>query len=377
MHKGGAVKMSSISLQNITKYYGKELILNNISLVVKDKEFMCITGPSGSGKTTLLRLIAGLDSDYTGKIYMDDIDCENLNPAERNISMVFQEYALYPNLKAKDNISFPLRIKRYSRERVAEKLKSTVELIDIGVEKYLEFFPKELSSGHKQRVATGRAIVRDNPNVFLLDEPLSNLDAKIRMNTRVYLSRLITELGSTTIYVTSDSSEAMALADRVAVINNGKFVQVDRPYDIYYHPKNMFIADFFGLLGMNFIYGKIREDKFYFDKYSIDISAYIQYIQKDFFEKINKEEKLVLGIRPEDISFSTDRSKNKVEAKVDLIQRFPPKVNIRCRFKDNIINVICFRKNITDIVPGADIYLDFDESKIYLFYTDGGDAVFS
>ena len=153
--QGGAVKMSSISLQNITKYYGKELILNNVSLDVKDKEFMCITGPSGSGKTTLLRLIAGLDSDYTGKIYMDDIDCENLNPAERNISMVFQEYALYPNLKAKDNISFPLRIKRYSRERVAEKLKSTVKLINIGVEKYLEFFPKELSAGHKQRVATG------------------------------------------------------------------------------------------------------------------------------------------------------------------------------------------------------------------------------
>ena len=374
MHEGGAIKLSSISLQNVTKYYGKELILNNVSLDIKDREFMCVTGPSGGGKTTLLRLIAGLDPDYTGKIYMDDVDCENLNPAERNISMVFQEYALYPNLKAKDNISFPLRIKRYSRERVAEKLKSTVKLIDIGVEKYLEFFPKELSSGHKQRVATGRAIVRDNPNVFLLDEPLSNLDAKIRMNTRVYLSKLITELGSTTIYVTSDSSEAMALADRVAVINNGKFVQVDRPYDIYYHPKNMFVADFFGLLGMNFIYGNVKGDKFYFDKYNIDIPAYIQ---KDVLEKVNKEEKLVLGIRPEDINFSTDRSENKVEVKVDLIQKFPPKTNIRCRFKDNIINVICFIKDITDIAPGTGIYLEFDRSKIHLFYPGSGDAVFS
>ena len=366
--------MSNISIRNVTKYYGEELILDNISIDIKDKEFLCVSGPSGGGKTTLLRIVAGLDTDYTGKIYIDNVDCRELSPADRNISMVFQEYALYPNLIAKSNISFPLRIKKYSRQRVAEKLKSTVELIDIGVEKYLDFFPKELSEGHKQRVATGRAIIKDNPSVFLLDEPLSNLDAKLRMNTRTYLKKLVTEIKSTTIYVTSDSSEAMALADRIAVLNNGKFVQVDRPYDIYYNPKSMFVADFFGFLGMNFIHGNVREDKFYFDKYNVEIPSYIK---KDVLRKLGKEEKLVLGIRPEDINFSTSRDKNRVEAKVDLIQKFPPKANIRCRFKDDIINVICFIRNLTDITPEMNVYLGFDKNKVHLFYPGSGDLVSS
>ena len=142
------------------------------------------------GKTTLLRIIAGLDANHSGKIYFDNVDFTNLRPSERNISMVFQEFALYPNLIAKENIIFLLRLKKYSKERVSQKLKSTVEMIDVGVEKYLEYLPKELSAGHKQRVATGRAIIRDNPRVFLLDEPISNLDAKIRMNTKTYLKKL-------------------------------------------------------------------------------------------------------------------------------------------------------------------------------------------
>lgn len=366
--------MAKILLQNITKYYGKDLILDNVSLDIKDKEFMCITGPSGSGKTTLLRLIAGLDTDYQGKIYIDDVDCTNLSPSERNVSMVFQEYALYPNLRAKDNISFPLRIKKYSKQRIAEKLKDTVSQIDIEIEKYLDFLPKELSSGHRQRVATGRAIIRDHPSVFLMDEPLSNLDAKMRMNTRTYLSKLITELKSTTIYVTSDSSEAMALGDRIAVLNNGKFMQVDRPYDIYYHPKNMLIADFFGVLGMNFISGRVEDGKFYFDGHTIEFS---RYLQGDVLSNLARDKKLILGIRPEDIYFSTSHKENKIKAEVELIQRFPPKANIRCRFKGSTINVITFAKNITDIVPGIDIYLDFDKCKIYLFNPESGNAVYS
>ncbi len=374
MHSGGALKMSNISLQSVTKYYGKELILDNISLDIKDKEFLCITGPSGCGKTTLLRIIAGLDTDYGGKIFMDGIDCKSLSPADRNISMVFQEYALYPNLRAKDNISFPLRIKRYSRSRVAEKLKTTVKLIDLGVEQYLDFFPKELSAGHRQRVATGRAVVRDNPSIFLLDEPLSSLDAKIRMNTRFYLNKLITNLSATTVYVTSDSSEAMALADRVVVLNNGKFIQVDRPYDIYYHPKSMVVADFFGLLGMNFIRGCVKGNEFCFDEYSVRVPACIK---KEALDKLNKEKELILGVRPEDINFSKDKGINKVKAKVDLIQGFPPKANIRCKFKDDVINVICFLKNIADITTGMDIYLSFDKNKVHLFYPDSGNLVSS
>lgn len=364
--------MSKIALRNITKYYGKLLILDNISLDISDGEFLCITGPSGCGKTTLLRIIAGLDTDHSGKIYFDDVDFTNLSPSERNISMVFQEYALYPYLIAKENIAFPLRLKKYPEEKISQKLKSTVEMIDVGVERYLDFLPKELSAGHKQRVATGRAIIRDNPRVFLMDEPLSNLDAKIRMNTKTYLKKLVTKLETTTIYVTSDSSEAMALADRIAVLNNSRFVQVDSPYDIYYYPKNMFIADFFGTLGMNFINGIVKDQKFYFDDYAIDIK---DYTNKATLEELYKEPELVLGIRPENINFSIKPLEVGVKTKADLIQRFPPKANIRCKFGNYVINVICFMEDLVGIYQNVDIYLDFDKSKILLFYPYNGELI--
>ncbi len=364
--------MSKISLRNITKYYSKNLILDNISLDISDGEFLCITGPSGCGKTTLLRIIAGLDTNYSGKVFFDDVDFTNLSPSERNISMVFQEYALYPNLIARKNITFPLRLKKYPEEKISQKLKSTVDMIDVEVERYLDYLPRELSAGHKQRVATGRAIIRDDPRAFLMDEPLSNLDAKIRMNTKTYLKKLVTRLESTTLYVTSDTSEAMALADRIAVLNNGKFIQVDSPYNIYHYPKDIFIADFFGTLGINFIYGTVKDQKFYFDNYSIDIG---QYADKSILKELYKEPELVLGIRPEDINFSIKPLETGIKVKVDLIQKFLPKVNIRCKFKNRILNVICFAKDLHKIHKGMDIYLNFDISKILLFYPAGGELI--
>lgn len=364
--------MSKIVLRNITKYYGKQLILDNISLDINDGEFLCITGPSGCGKTTLLKIIAGLDTNHSGKIYFDDTDFTDLSPSERNISMVFQEYALYPHLIAKENIVFPLKLKKYPKEKISQKLKSTVEMIDVGVDKYLDFFPKELSAGHKQRVATGRAIIKDKPRVFLMDEPLSNLDAKIRMDTKTYLKKLVTKLETTTIYVTSDSREAMALADRIAVLNNGRFVQIDSPYDIYYYPKNIFVADFFGTLGMNFINGIVKNQKFYFDDYAIDIQ---NYTNKATLKELCKEPELVLGIRPENINFSIKPLEAGIKAKVDLIQRFPPKANIRCKFRNYVINVICFIEDLVEIYQSMDIYLDFDKSKIILFYPYNGELI--
>lgn len=357
--------MSKITLQNITKRYNKNLILDNISLKINDGEFLCITGPSGCGKTTLLRIIAGLDNKHSGKIYFNDIDYTDLSPSARNISMVFQDFALYPYMIARDNIAFPLRLKKYSREKISQKLKSTVDKIDIGVENYLDMFPAELSAGHRQRVATGRAIIRDMPGVILMDEPLSNLDAKIRMNTKTYLKKLVTTLETTTIYVTSDSSEAMALADRVAILNNGKFEQVDTPHNIYYRPENMFIADFFGTMGINFIRGTVKNDKFYFGNYKVGINSYAD---KAAMNKISGEPEIILGIRPEDIAFSTRFSKTGIKAKVGLVQTFPPKANIRCRIGSLIINVMCPSKDLGGIQKDADIFLDFNKDKILLFY---------
>ncbi len=364
--------MSKIALRNITKYYDKLLVLNDISLDISDREFLCITGPSGCGKTTLLRIISGLDTNHSGKIYFDDVDFTDLSPSERNISMVFQEFALYPFLIARENIAFPLRLKKYPLEEILQKLKSTVKMIDVGVEKYLDFFPKELSAGHRQRVATGRAIIRDNPRALLMDEPLSNLDAKIRMNTKTYLKKLVTRLKITTIYVTSDSSEALALADRIAVLNNGRFVQIDSPYNIYNCPKNMFIADFFGTLGMNFINGVVKDQNFFFDGCSVDIKYYTD---KDTMKELYKKPELVLGIRPENINFSIKPLKAGIKVKVDLIQRFPPKANIRCKLGKYIINVICFMEDLAGICQGMEIYLDFDKSKILLFYPYNGDLI--
>jgi multiple sugar transport system ATP-binding protein len=366
--------MSKISLRNITKYYGKQLILDNISLDVGDGEFLCITGPSGCGKTTLLRIIAGLDTNHSGKVYFNDADFTDLSPSERNISMVFQEYALYPNLIAKENIAFPLKLKKYPREKISQKLKSTIKMIDVGVDKYLYLFPDELSAGHQQRVATGRSIIRDNPGVLLMDEPLSNLDAKMRMNTKTYLKRLVAKLDTTTIYVTSDSSEAMALADRIAVLNNRIIVQVDSPQNIYHRPKNIFTADFFGALGMNFISGTVKDNKFYFDDHAIDIK---DYANKADLKKLHKESKLILGIRPENINFSIKPLKAGIKAKVNLIQKFPPKANIKCGFGNFNINVICFMKDLVGVHKNTDIYLYFDKSKILLFYARNGELAYN
>lgn len=363
--------MASISLRNITRYYGKDLILDNISLDIKDKEFFCITGPSGSGKTTLLRIIAGLDNDYSGKVFFDGSDVTHMSSSERNIAMVFQDYALYPNMIARENISFPLRIRKYSPEKLSQKFDTTVKQIDLGVEKYLDYLPGQLSAGHQQRVATGRAIIRDDPEVFLLDEPLTNLDAKIRMNTRTYLKKLVTDIKSTTVYVTADSNEALALADRLAVLDRGRFVQVDRPFDMYFHPETMLVADFFGVLGMNFLEGTVQGEKFIFDDHEIDLPSYLE---KDIPDHIMNK-RTILGIRPEDIDFSFKPRTQSLKARVHMIQKFPPKANMVCMAGDRTINVVAFIKNMAEVSVGDSIFIRLDRSKTFLFYPETGELI--
>ncbi len=363
--------MADISLRNITKYYGNNLILDNISLDIKDREFFCITGPSGGGKTTLLRIIAGLDSDYSGKVFFNGEDVAEMSSAQRNIAMVFQDYALYPNMVARENIAFPLRIRKYDQERLDSKVADTIKQVDIGVDKYLDYLPKKLSAGHQQRVATGRAIVRDDPKVFLLDEPLSNLDAKIRMNTRTYLKQLVTDIKSTTIYVTADSSEALSLADRLAVLDRGKFVQVDRPFDMYFKPRSTLVADFFGELGMNFLKGRMKKGKILLQGTEINKPVYII---KDTADRIEGNE-VLLGIRPEDISFSKQFSNGSLEVEVELIQAFPPKADLLCSLNGKTVHTVAFIKNIKDIAETDILYLSIPETKTYLFDPKIGELI--
>src|SRR5208337_4677444 len=235
--------MAKVRLEHITKAFKGPPAVKDVTLEVDEGEFLVLLGPSGCGKTTTLRIVAGLEKPTDGEVYIGDVAVNDVQPKDRDIAMVFQSYALYPHMTVHDNLAFPLKMRKYSKEEIEErvgKAAATLEITDL-----LQRKPRELSGGQRQRVALGRAIVRD-PKVFLMDEPLSNLDAKLRIQTRVELKNLQKRIGTTTIYVTHDQAEAMTLADRVAVMKEGVIQQVGPPTEIYAHPANKFVAGFIG-----------------------------------------------------------------------------------------------------------------------------------
>ncbi len=290
LHAGRKVKvLSTLELRSISKRFGTFVALEDVSLRVEEGEFMVLLGPSGSGKTTILRVIAGLESPTEGSVLIDGKDVTNLSPKERDVAMVFQNYALYPHMSVYDNIALPLRVRRVDRASIDKKVRETAELLQIT--DILGKKPSEISGGEQQRVAVARAIVR-NPKVFLFDEPLSNLDAKLRVTTRGFLKRLQKELHVTTVYVTHDQSEAMTMADRIAVINRGRVLQVSTPTEIYRNPSDVFVAGFIGSPPMNLIEGRIERNggrSFVFANVRISLKKAIQ------------EGEVIMGIRPEDI----------------------------------------------------------------------------
>ncbi len=241
-----------IRLENLTKRHGAHAAVNALNLEVNEGEFLVVLGPSGCGKTTTLRMIAGLEEADEGRIFLGERDITNLEPRHRDIAMVFQSYALYPHLTVAGNIAFPLRVRKTPRVEAERRVKDAAD--KLGLTRLLERLPRALSGGERQRVALARAIVRQ-PNAFLMDEPLSNLDAKLRLTTRAELKRLQHELGTTTVYVTHDQAEAMTLADRIAVLSNGVLQQLDTPANVYNHPKNLFVAGFLGSPPMNLLEG--------------------------------------------------------------------------------------------------------------------------
>ena len=244
--------MAEVRLENVWKKYGDVEAVKNLNIDCRDKEFLCILGPSGCGKSSTLRMIAGLESITAGKIYIDGIAVNNLEPFERDIAMVFENYALYPHKTVFENMAYPLKVQKLPNEQIRKKVNYAAEILDIGT--VLERYPRQLSGGQKQRVAIGRAIVR-NPKVFLLDEPISHLDAKLRTHMRGELKRLHKDLDATMIYVTHDQEEAFSIADRILILHEAKIFQTGSPREIYAHPESLWVASFFGFT--NQLNGKV------------------------------------------------------------------------------------------------------------------------
>jgi multiple sugar transport system ATP-binding protein len=246
--------MATLSLNSISKSFGAAKVLRDIDLAVQDREFVVFVGPSGCGKSTLLRIIAGLESASSGRVVIDDLDVSDLPPVERGIAMVFQSYALYPHLTVYENIAFPLRVAKLAEAEVSAKVSKAAEILQLNDK--LSLKPGQLSGGQRQRVAIGRSIVR-NPKIFLFDEPLSNLDAALRGDMRVELSQLHRDLAATMVYVTHDQIEAMTMADRIVVLNNGQIEQFGTPMELYHHPATKFVATFIGQPNMNLLAAKV------------------------------------------------------------------------------------------------------------------------
>ncbi len=289
--------MASVTYEHVTKQFGDVKAVNDLNLDIKDKEFLVLVGPSGCGKTTALRLLAGLEEITSGNIKIGDRIVNDIAPKDRDIAMVFQSYALYPHMSVYDNMAFGLRLRKTPKSEIDRRVKEAANILGIG--ELLQRKPKQLSGGQRQRVALGRAIVRE-PKVFLMDEPLSNLDAKLRVQTRAEISKLHQRLETTFIYVTHDQTEAMTMGTRIAVMNFGVLQQLDTPQQLYDFPANKFVAGFIGSPAMNFFDAKVvgtREDL------KIDAGSFQIPAPSDRRDKlaayIGKE--ITLGIRPEDI----------------------------------------------------------------------------
>jgi len=293
--------MAKVTLTNVTKRFGDVVAVNNASLEIKDKEFLILVGPSGCGKTTTLRMVAGLEEITEGTIEIGDTVVNDIPPKDRDIAMVFQNYALYPHMDVYNNMAFGLKLRKFPKEEIDRRVNEAAEIL--GIKNLLDRKPKQLSGGQRQHVALGRAIVRE-PKVFLMDEPLSNLDAKLRVQMRTELSKLHDRLQTTMIYVTHDQVEAMTMGDRIVVMRDGFIQQVDSPLNLYNNPVNMFVAGFIGSPAMNFLDAKLVKegDTYYLEgngDFKIAIPANKVEENPAIKEYVGKD--VVFGIRPEDL----------------------------------------------------------------------------
>jgi len=358
--------MARVVLKNATKIYpGGVVGAKNISLDVADKEFCVLVGPSGCGKSTTLRMVAGLEEVTEGEIYIDDKLVNDIPPKERDIAMVFQNYALYPHMTAYENMAFALKLRRYPREEIQHRVEEAADIL--GIRPLLNRRPKALSGGERQRVAVGRAIVR-KPKVFLFDEPLSNLDAKMRVQMRTELSKLHDRLQATMIYVTHDQVEAMTMGDKIAILKDGIIHQVADPITLYDHPKNKFVAGFIGTPPMNFMGCRVikKEGGIYLDEgsYEVKVSKRMEKLLEPY---IGKE--VVFGIRPEDIYdklYSAGATRdNTISAVVEVVE--PMGAEILLHMATGRSSFIARVGSHNKAKVHQDIEMVFDMDKIHIF----------
>jgi len=314
--------MGAIDIKSAGKIYPNGTrALEDVSITINDGEFVVLVGPSGCGKTTLLRMVAGLEDITEGEIAIGDKTVNEVAPKDRDIAMVFQNYALYPHMSVYDNMAFSLKLRKLPKDEIEQKVKDAAKTLEIS--ELLERKPKALSGGQRQRVAMGRAIVR-NPQAFLMDEPLSNLDAKLRVQMRAELGQLHTQLQTTTLYVTHDQVEAMTMGDRVAVIRKGELQQIDTPREIYSNPKNIFVAGFIGSPSMNFVYAKIKSKDEVMELTFGDNQITYKDEKKDKLQSFENKE-IILGIRPEafeDGYFANEADYSEsIKVKVSLLEQ--------------------------------------------------------
>jgi len=371
--------MAQVTLNNVTKKFDEVVAVKDADLEIIDKEFLVLVGPSGCGKSTTLRMVAGLEEITEGTVEIGDQVVNDVPPKDRDIAMVFQNYALYPHMNVYDNMAFGLKLRKFPKDEIKRRVQEAAEIL--GIENLLERKPKQLSGGQRQRVALGRAIVRE-PKVFLMDEPLSNLDAKLRVQMRAELSKLHDRLQTTVIYVTHDQTEAMTMGDRIVVLNDGYIQQVDDPLSLYNYPENMFVAGFIGSPAMNFLDAKLiqESDGLYLEgngafklKISEDMIAEYPAIE-DYAGK-----DIVFGIRPEDLADTSLKQDFKVteantfEAEVEVVEPMGSEIYLYLATGEHSMIARVEAESTAEV--GDTIQLGVDQAKIRLFDAETEEAL--
>ncbi len=362
--------MSTVSLRNVKKTYeGDVTAVENFNLEIADKEFIVLVGPSGCGKSTTLRMIAGLEEISDGDLIIDGKRVNDVHPKDRDIAMVFQSYALYPHMTVYENMAFALELRKEPKAEIDRKVKEAAEVL--GITEYLNRKPKALSGGQRQRVAIGRAIVRE-PKVFLMDEPLSNLDAKLRNQMRAEIIKLRQRIDTTFVYVTHDQTEAMTLGDRIVIMKDGHIQQIGTPQEVFDHPKNLFVAGFIGMPQMNFFDSELVKEG---NKYSVEVYGTKVYVDDEMAKALDSNNissmPIVLGVRPEHITFTQDKE-NTLAGVVSVCEMMGSEYHIHVATKENDV---VLRVPTTDLpkefangIPyGVTINYTFRPSCMHLF----------